>query len=173
MDLNDDSIGRGYSVESMSRRFGHPIALSTSADVELRGFSTQGHNGVLDVVEAAYVVRGDDEARVQPSVWTWLANGISQQEAAVIHAVNHYISHLAEFRAGTRVLDSDETDRLHERLAASPRTSTVLEVGDSSTTAISFVHGNWTYGSLAVGATLVTLAGPAWFAKCLIQLRRE
>ncbi|MFB2597470.1 hypothetical protein ACEXQE_06745 [Herbiconiux sp. P17] len=122
----------GEPVSAVSERFGHPIALSTSADVELRALSTQGHHGELDVIEASYVVLGDEEARVQPSVWTWLANGISQEEAAVIHAVTHHISHLAEFRAGTRVPDSDETDRLHQALVESPRSSSSLEVGGES-----------------------------------------
>ncbi|MCS5718824.1 hypothetical protein N1027_11830 [Herbiconiux sp. CPCC 205763] len=53
----------GGPVESVIRRFGYPIALSTSEDVELRAFSTQDFAGVLDVVEAADVVRGDEDAR--------------------------------------------------------------------------------------------------------------
>jgi hypothetical protein len=104
--MTGDRMGYGESVESVSRRFGHPLAQSTSEDVELRAFSTQGYNGVLDVLEASYVVRGDKEARVQPSVWTCLANGTSQEEAEVIHVATHHISHLAEFRAGNQVPDS-------------------------------------------------------------------
>ncbi|SDZ32605.1 hypothetical protein [Herbiconiux ginsengi] len=164
-------MGFGESVESVSRQFGHPIALSTSEDVELRAFSTQGHDGVLDVVEASYVVRGDEEGRVQPSVWTWLANGISQEEAAVNHGVTHHISHLAEFRAGTRVPDSDETDRLHQTLVESPRTSTVLEIEGASTMGAVFTLDAWTYSSSDLGATFVTVAGPGWFVTCPLRLR--
>jgi hypothetical protein len=166
-------MGFGESVESVSRRFGHPIALSTSEDVELRAFSTQGQNGVLDVVGASYVVRGDDEARVQPSVWTWLANGTSQHEAAVVHAVTHHISHRAEFRAGTQVPDSNETDRLHQTLVESPRTSSTVNAGRSSITVTFFTLDAWTYGSFELEAVIVTVAGPGWFATCPVGLRAE
>ena len=158
-------------LSSVSRRFGHPIALSTNEEVELRALSSQGHNGLLDVVEASYVVCGDKDARVQPSVWTWLPKGASQEEAAVIHPVTHHISHLVEFRDGTRVPDSDETDRLHERLVAAPRTSSTLEVEGGPATTTFFALDPWTYGSFAVGATFVTISGPAWFAECPVQLR--
>jgi hypothetical protein len=131
--MTGDRVVFGGPVESVCRRFGHPIALSTSEDVVLRAFSTQDHNGVLDVVEVAYVLRGDEEERVQPSIWTWLANGVSHEDAIVIHAVTHQISHLAEFRAGARVPDSAETDELHKSMVASPRTSSAIEVGGAST----------------------------------------
>ncbi|MGA1838836.1 hypothetical protein VD659_18105 [Herbiconiux sp. 11R-BC] len=151
--------------------FGHPIALSVSEQVDLRAVSTQGHNGVLDVVEVSYLVRGDAEARVQPSVWTWLAGTISGEDAVSIHAVTHHISHLPDFRSGARVPDSAETDELQRQLLEAPRKSSPILVNGISMSATRFEFGPWSYGSVATNNLLVTIAGPESFVRCPLRMR--
>ncbi|PJJ62142.1 hypothetical protein [Compostimonas suwonensis] len=146
--------------------FGLPAFVSGNTNTSRVGLSTQSRDGVMDVIEMAYVrTRGHRvDTTVQPSVWTWRKDRLHGTDPMQIHAITHLVNHLPGFASGSNIPNSTEIDQMIETYKSFTRTSTTILIDGKLSDGELREHAGWAFLYVDCGAVIITVAGPSEFA---------